>query len=299
MPKTETHHKHITSTARAAIMFTLALCWLLALASLLPHGGISEDISQLVLANPWLFWFLVIGWFVIIAEGLWGFLESPDKIKNSLLRLLLVILIPPFRLAIAPAIPNRSIWLPRYGWQRTGQALMDITDARLALPMLLITLLILPVIGGEFAFSEQIEASPALALLQHFVTATIWFAFAFEFILMVSIAERKLDYCKKHWINIVIILLPLIAFLRTLQLFRFLRVAKAGKLLRAYRLRGVMARALRLALVFNLLERIMARRPEKYLAHLQEKIQEKETELGELRDKLAQLQAKMNNNHSD
>jgi voltage-gated potassium channel len=120
----------------------------------------------------------------------------------------------------------------------------------------------------------------------HGVTAMVWFAFTYEFLLMVSVAEHKIDFCKAHWINLVIILLPLVAFLRTLRLFRFLRAAKAGKLMRAYRLRGVTTRAIRLALVFNLMERLMQRSPEKYRLHLEEQIREKEEELAQLKLKL-------------
>jgi hypothetical protein len=45
--------------------------------------------------------------------------------------------------------------------------------------------------------------------------------------------------------------------------------------------------------MLNLLERLMQRNPEKYLAHLEEKIQEKETELGELRTKLQEVQERL------
>jgi len=119
-----------------------------------------------------------------------------------------------------------------------------------------------------------------------FFTALIWFSFALEFILLVSLAEKKLAFCKRHWINIVIILLPLLAFLRSLQLFRFLRMAKAGKLMRAYRLKGLATRMAKLATIFNLIDRLLSRSPEKYQAHLRDKIAEKEEELAELNSKL-------------
>jgi len=151
--------------------------------------------------------------------------------------------------------------------------------------------------GGVFAYGhgalgfndiKDIEMCPPswLEIAMWFLTALIWFSFAFEFILLVSLAEKKLAFCKKNWINLVIILLPLLAFLRSLQLFRFLRMAKAGKLMRAYRLRGLLARVVKLAVVFNLIDRMLSRNPDKYNAHLQEKISEKEAELNELKRKL-------------
>ncbi|MDX1607506.1 MAG: hypothetical protein R3202_15040, partial [Candidatus Competibacterales bacterium] len=134
---------------------------------------------------------------------------------------------------------------------------------------------------------------PALAVSLHLGTAFIWFAFAAEFILMVSVAENKLKYCKQNWINIVIILLPLVAFLRTLRLFRLLRAARAGRLLRAYRLRGLLSRAQRIALLLNLIERILHRNPEKLLNTLREREREKQRELDQLREKIRTVEAEM------
>ena len=105
--------------------------------------------------------------------------------------------------------------------------------------------------------------------------------------MMVSLAPKKLDYCKRHWINLVIIVLPLVAFLRTLQLFNFLRIAKASKLAKVYRLRGLGTRLLKIALAFNLIDRIMSMNPERHCAALEEKIAEKEAELADLRGRLA------------
>jgi voltage-gated potassium channel len=254
----------------------------------LPHGGISEDFSALAWHLPWLPWAFLALWLAIAVEALLGFAGAPDKPHPALRRLLLVLLLPPLRLTINPAVADRVIWLPKQGWQPLGRPLYSQLERRLALPMLLITLLILPVVGAEIFFHDHIANAPALALLLHLVTALIWFAFALEFILLVSVTDRKLEYCKHHWINIVIIVLPLVAFLRTLQFLRFLRLTKASKLARAYRLRGVFARALRLALVLNLIERVLARRPERYIRHLEQKILDKEEELRELRAKLAQ-----------
>jgi hypothetical protein len=36
---------------------------------------------------------------------------------------------------------------------------------------------------------------------------------------MISVAPRRLEYCKKHWLDLAIILLPLISFLRSLRCF--------------------------------------------------------------------------------
>ena len=289
-----TQTQPLPSRTRTAFMFGLAIVFLALAAFILPHGGVSEDFSELSLSLFWVPWLFVGIWFAIILEGLFGVVMTSDRLKPALLRFLLVTVIPPFRATISPQFANTQIWLPRTDWKTLSRSLFDHIELKLALPMLLITLLILPIIAGELFFNNYIKQTPALALLLHTTTAFIWFAFALEFILLVSVAEKKADYCKKHWINIVIILLPVVAFLRTLQIFRFLRLTKAGKLLRAYRLRGLSTRAMRIILMLNLIDRFMQRNPHKYAAHLQEKIQGKEEELAELQEKLQQTQIRIN-----
>lgn len=283
----------LPSATRTAVMFLLAVLFLALTAFVLPHGGVSDTYSDLSVKVFWVPWLFVGIWLIIVLESLFGLAMTSDKLKPSLLRFLLIVILPPFRATLSPEFSNQQIWLPRTGWQPLSRVLFDHIELKLALPMLLITLLILPVIAGELFLGKIIAQNAAFALLLHTTTAFIWFAFAFEFILLVSVAEKKVDYCKKHWINIIIILLPVVAFLRTLQIFRFLRLTKAGKLLRAYRLRGLSTRAMRIILMLNLIERFMQRNPQKYALHLQEKIQEKEEELAELRAKQQANEARL------
>jgi voltage-gated potassium channel len=279
-----------TSTLRAAVMYILSLLFLCLTGCLLPHGGVVDPISAFVVQNAWMKWALCLTWIAIAAEAVGGFKTAPDASKPALMRLLIVCLIPPFRMTISPALPQPYVWLPRQGWLRPGKEQLERLESRMALPMLGITLLILPVIGAEMFFRAEVEQSLRLMFIVYLLTACIWVAFAFEFILLISVAERKVDFCKAHWLNIVIIMLPLVAFLRTLRLFRFLRLANASKLMRVYRLRGVMTRAMRMVLIFSLLERLKQRDPYKYGLHLEEKIQEKEEELAILKAKLNEVQ---------
>ena len=374
---------------RALVMFWVAVAFLAVFAAILPHGGLAEAVSKRLIGHPVALTLLFGLWAAIIAEGVLGYLAAPDKPKNALYRLILVSLIPPMRMVISPLRPNTEVWMPRLGWIKTGKVAVEEMELRTAMPMLVMTALIIPVIAADFLTgprvhdvlaqeldsvtrydlsdngmrlfmmdeTERVVANVArpdreirqgvdgswvvlgraedaetstlsfglddsftlrtgcsmtegvfaygygalgfnditkikqcpptwLEIVIWFLTALIWFSFAFEFILLVSLAEKKLAFCKKNWINIVIILLPLLAFLRSLQLFRFLRMAKAGKLMRAYRLRGLLARMVKLAVVFNLIERMLSRNPDKYDAHLREKIAEKEAELIELKSKL-------------
>lgn len=380
---------------RAMAMFVIAIAFLALFAAIVPHGGVSSEVSEFVIGSPIVLTLFFAMWLAIVGEGVLGYLAAPDKPGKALRRLALVTLIPPFRMTMSPLRPNTHVWLPRLGWIETGKAAVADMELRTAMPMLAMTALIIPVIITDFALGQkphdvlsgQFEAvthfetsdngqrlflldkdeavrvnvvrpdrstragidgrwivlgipegAPTTALtldpdnrftfrtdcavtegafanefsklsfsgvektakcppswleiVVYLVTALIWFSFAFEFILMVSLADKKLAFCKKNWINIVIILLPLLAFLRSLQIFRFLRMARAGKLMRAYRLRGLVTRMAKLAMIFNLIERFLSRKPEKFTAHLSEKIAEKE-------DELAALKAKLANSRSD
>lgn len=273
-------------------MFWFAFLFLVLLAVLLPHGGSDAPIAKKVLYHPAVPVMLLAVWAVIAVESLWGWQAAPDP-KQALKRLGLVVLLPPFRMVISPRRPNQRIWLPGYRWRAVSTASVTEMEQRTAFPMLLATALIIPVLIVDFGFAKAVAASYTLQLTLAVLMSFIWFSFALEFVVMASLAPKKLAYCKKHWINIVIIILPLVAFLRTLQIFRFLRLARAGKLAKAYRLRGLATRTLKIALAFNLVERILSMNPERYAASLEDKIAEKEEELADLRGKLDQMRCKI------
>ena len=132
-------------------------------------------------------------------------------------------------------------------------------------------------------------APSGLEIAMWAVTALIWLSFALEFIVLCSLAPKRLEFVKKHWINLVIILLPLLAFLRSLRLLRLAQLTKATKLTKAYRLRGLFARLVKLAMLFNLVDRFMSRNPERHRAHLEEKAREAREALAGWEAKLAGL----------
>jgi voltage-gated potassium channel len=152
--------------------------------------------------------------------------------------------------------------------------------------MIIVTLLIIPALTLEFFGEDWLQTSPSLAFATHALTALIWLGFATEFILLISASPDKAQFCIKHWVNLVIILLPLVAFLRFLRLLRF------AKLARAYRLRSVSMRAWRLVLLFNILDRLHQRNPAKYIESLEKRIATAEAETAALRAKLAEFRAK-------
>lgn len=268
------------------MMFVIALVFLTAFSLVLPHGDSGDAFREWLLQHR-LFLFLVGGlWAGIVLEGLLGLFTQADDGRARLRRFLLTTLIPPLRMVTSSSKPRGWLWLPGAGWMATGEETSEKLEQKLALPMVILTLLVLPVLGAELAGGDTLDAHPRLALATHLATCVIWIGFTVEFLCMVAAAPNKLHYCLKNWINLVIILLPLVAFLRVLTAFRFARMIRAGKLLRAYRLRGLWTRLWRLALLFNLFERLQQRDPAKYCAALEKKITDLEEQLAELRAKL-------------
>ena len=275
-------------TLRHSLMFTVAFAFLTVIGLILPHGDSGEAFRDWFMTTS-LFLPLVIAlWAIVIMEGIAGLFVTRNSLTSRLRRLLLTALLPPLRMVTASSKPEGWLWLPGIGWRPVGEETSEQLEQQLALPMVVLTLLVLPVLGAELTGGETLENHPRMALATHLTTCVIWIGFTLEFLWMVAAAPDKLSYCLKNWINLVIILLPLVAFLRVLNIFRFTRMLRAGKLLRAYRLRGLWSRLWRLALLFNILDRLQQRDPAKYCAALEKKIAEREKELAKLKVKLAQ-----------
>lgn len=206
---------------------------------------------------------------------------------------LLACLLPPLRLAAPSPAWDGRIWLPILHWQHPGRSLSQ-TLARVAgKPMLIIALLILPVLLIEYGLSSVVEEHDWLRMVMHISTGFIWFAFAVEFIIMVSATDKKLAYIKKNWIDLAIILLPLISFLRSIRALRLARLAKVqrlAKLGRVYRMRGLLMKAVRALMLLQFVNRLLRITPEKKLAKLQSVYAEKEIELQELKEEIEELQ---------
>jgi voltage-gated potassium channel len=155
--------------------------------------------------------------------------------------------------------------------------------------MLAFTLLILPVLGIEFFMHDQVLRWPVLRLALDVAVVLIWVAFAAELVLMLVVSEDRMEYLKRHWVNVLIVVLPTLAFLRGLQLVRLVQLAKTGKMLKVYRLRSLALRGYESLLALSVIERILHRDPEKLRAKLTAEIAKKEHEIAELRQRLEAL----------
>jgi hypothetical protein len=278
---------------RHGVMLVVAIAFLTVVGLVLPHGDSGDSFREWFMGSAF-FRPLIIGlWAIVLIEGIAGLSVSSDALAARLRRLMLTALLPPLRMVVASSKSSGWLWLPGIGWKPAGEETSEQLEQKLALPMVILTLLVLPVLGAELTGGETLENHPRMALATHLTTCVIWIGFTMEFLWMVAAAPDKLAYCLKNWVNLVIILLPLVAFLRVLNLFRFTRMLRAGKLLRAYRLRGLWARVWRVVLLFNLLERLQQRDPAKYCASLEKKIGDLEEEVAKLKVKLAEQRGKI------
>ncbi|TVP51799.1 MAG: hypothetical protein EA341_04415 [Mongoliibacter sp.] len=228
------------------VMYILGLFMLIlaaALINLLANEGenITVAIFQSRVAGLYL-----IGWFLFVLEfGVMMWIKTRSGIKIN--RTLIIgrsqaLLFPPVRMGSRHLINPDLQWIPFLGWSFRNEGLLKFLKEKFSIPMIVIALLIIPVLVIEWKFYEEVQGflHTDLSFVLDLTQAFIWLAFAFEFILMVSISREKLDYIQKNWIDLLIILLPFIAFVRTM---RIIKVARLSQLARGYKLRGLLMKA--------------------------------------------------------
>ena len=216
---------------------------------------------------------MAVIWPIVAAEALYHLWIRPkDRLHRRMHAVSLACVIcPSLRLCPRIAEQRRRVWLPGLGWRPPGRHLRRRLSRHFSGPMLGIALLILPVLVVEFLMKEQIARHTGLRVALHISTGVIWLAFAAEYIVMISVAEKKLDYMRKHWLDLAIILLPFFAFLRSLQALRGTRLAQLAKLpmltklVRAYRLRGTAIKAFRALLLLEAVQRWLTTNPARSL----------------------------------
>jgi voltage-gated potassium channel len=179
-------------------------------------------------------------------------------------------------------VTGRAIWLPSVRWAAVGPDLQLRIERAFSGPMILIALTVLPLLGFEWYLQSRAETPGwKWGVFLRLSEYLIWLAFTVEFIIMLSVSTKKVDYCRQHWIDIVIIILPLIAFLRVLRLGRVLRLHHVAKAGRAFRLRGLGIRMFR-----GVLGRKLDKMREE-LAERELEVERLQTEIGELEAELA------------
>ncbi|MHC5023042.1 MAG: hypothetical protein ACYTGG_03900 [Planctomycetota bacterium] len=101
-------------------------------------------------------------------------------------------------------------------------------DRRFHWPMIVLALLVLPLVALELFWTPQ--RGTALWWVSAVGITVIWTAFVAEFIIKIAIAECRIEYVRRNWLDIIIIALPALRPLRATAVVRTTKV---------FRLRGI------------------------------------------------------------
>lgn len=222
-------------------------------------------------------------------EAAWHlYLASPRRWSS-----LWVCLVPPLRLARRDMQSGTRMWLPLLGWRHVNEDLHHEVERALSGPMVVVALMILPLLAIDFVWTEQLKTERWLQVVVETGYSITWLAFTMEFVVMFSIVQKKFLYVKQHWVDLLIICLPLIAFLRVFRLSHLVRLQHVTKATRVYRVRGVALRVWRGLLALDVISRLSRVTPEERISTLQQLINEKQREIGRLEAEIRTWQSKL------
>jgi hypothetical protein len=275
------------------LMFGLAFVHLLLLAGVLHRAHHPE--ATLIEVRVMEYGLLAL-WPVIALETWMAVLirnRAVRPLRSTVTRAVWITIAPPLRMGM-PCPFTGKLWLPGWGWCERGKALEDRLDRAFHKPMLVFAVLILPVLALEFTRVEEVRTNHALALVLHISVAVIWVAFALEFSVKVSAARRPFRYCTERWIDLAIVLLPMLEFAlsevadaapiaRLLRLTRAVAPEQLARMGQMYRLRGLLTKGWRAVLVLRIVAKVTGNTPEKQLRALEQQIADAESSLADLR----------------
>lgn len=254
-------------------MFVVTLLWLAA-TGIAVHLMVDEEGRYVGVAQSFGVAILCL-WLTFIAEAVLRWRSGEGHLRQHLK----ICLFPPFRLGGRDHVTGTTVWIPGMGWRVASDDLANEIDLKLSYAMIVIALLVLPLLAVENFYSEKIAEIRTFGLVISLAQAFIWFAFAAEFLLMISLVSKRVRFIKEHWLDLAIVCLPMIAFMRIFRLGSAARLTKLSKTAKVFRLRGLAMRAWRAILILQIIDRILHRDPEKRLQVLEAQIAEKKLEL--------------------
>ena len=265
-------------------MFALALVYLMLMAAAIYHLHDHE-------ADPWqspagqaLLAGLLLLWPVFIAEGIFRyFLASPARRNWKLLACSLVVgAVPPLRLGAHGRTRSDEMWLPWLGWHPRNFDLRKTLEQVFSGPMLFMALMVLPVLAVEYFWAEAIKSYMVLRIVLGISVGIIWIAFTVEFVIRYSAADKKFTYAFNHWVDLAVILLPMLEFLPFLRMLRVTRALGFARLAKYYRLYGLAGRGWRGFVVLEVIQRLLSRDANARVVRLKGRLAETEERMREL-----------------
>ena len=269
----------------AAPMFVLSLLVLALFASLIYLNDLDRD------AN--LVWWCLLG-LAILYPLFW--LETAVHIfagSRFMNQHFWFCLLPITRVGARDHETGQAIWLPKSKWREVNRTLERLLARRFSIPMILVALMVLPIIVMEFFYKDFVDSHPLWHVAMSVAEAFIWAAFTFEFILMIRVVKYPLNYVRKHWIDLAIILLPMLAFLRTLRLASIGRLNQLSRTARVFRLRGLGMRMWRGFVALEIIEMLLSRNPERRLEKLEGQLEDRMEEISFLEKDINRLRQRV------
>ena len=162
---------------------------------------------------------------------------------------------------LPPAPPGtRNLRVRGLGIVIADDDLRERVERRFHWPMILLALAVLPLLAIELLQ----KPTGRIEFWVEFGFWVIWIAFLVEFVIKIAIAESRWEYVKRNWLDVVVILVPLL---------RPLRLTSLSRTIRLFKLRGVgfkLARSVVMLFVsFEIADRLLRRlgieRPKKPL----------------------------------
>jgi voltage-gated potassium channel len=276
----------------AGPMFFLALAFLVVLAGLIHRFPRLDRVGlemYLILGT------LAVLWLVFLVEAAIRFRlrDTGRPAWRALVGVAVVALLPPLRLGCRSQVRPEHLWLPGLGWSPIDAALRRKLERWFSVPMICFALLVLPLFAIEYYWAAEIRSEPLLGWWLDVGTSVIWLAFTVELIVMVAVSERPVRYCFVHWIDVAIVLLPVVEVLPLFRMLRLGRVMRLEQLLRwgrLHRVHALVTRGWRALLLLQLVQRLTGRSPEHRLRQLRELLQAREEELADVRREIAELE---------
>jgi voltage-gated potassium channel len=279
----------------AGPMFILSVLFLVVLAGLIHrYPRLHPGDPEMVLIEG----ALGILWLVFLFEAVLRFQlrDRERSIWKPLGAAIVCCMLPPLRMGCASQVRPHHLWLPGLGWREIDNGLCKTLERVFSVPMILFALMVLPLLALEYFQGDKIRSEPLLALWVDIGTSIIWLAFAIELIIMVAVSDSAWRYCFVHWIDVIIVLLPLVEMLPVLRLLRVGRILRLEQLLRwgrLHRLNALVTRGWRAFLVLQIVHRLTGHTLEGRLKQSCELLQAREEEVAELRREIKELEERI------
>jgi voltage-gated potassium channel len=268
----------------AVPMFIVGLAFLLVTGALLhlTQGNLTSTLGLKLLAV------LGVLYLAFVVETITHWRAGSKNMRQHVRYLC----VPIMRLCPRDHVDGQSAWIPLIGWRRLSPQLEKFLARVFSGPMIVIALLVLPVVAIEFMYAEKLHDSPISKFAIDTCSGFIWMAFVFEFVVMFSIVEKRWRYCRQNWIDVAVVLLPLVSFMGAARLGRLVKLKQLSRTAKIYRMRGLALRTWRAVVALDVIDTLLRRDAEQRMERLRTQIQEKQEEIEHLRKELARIQAK-------